>query len=87
MDIMETLSQADIFFIISSIGFVLLWIFMAVFLFYLIRITKSFYRIMDMIEDNVNKIGDTTKELLEDLRDNKLFSFFIKKRRKSHEKK
>lgn len=81
---METLSQSDLFFIISSVGFVLLWIFVAILLFYLIRISHSFSRIMDKIEDNVNKIGDTTKEMLEDLRDNKLFSFFIKKKRKSH---
>lgn len=84
---METLSQSEVFFIISSIGFVLLWVFVAILLFYLIRISQSFSRIMDKIEDNVNKIGDTTKEMLEDLRDNKLFSFFIKKKRKSHDKK
>ena len=83
MDFMGTLSQSEVFFIISSVGFVLLWGFVAILLFYLIRISQSFSRIMDKIEDNVNKIGDTTKEMLEDLRDNKLFSFFLKKKRKS----
>jgi uncharacterized protein YoxC len=83
---METLSQSEVFFIISSVGFILLWIFVTILLFYLIRISKTFSEIMDKIEDNVNKIGDTTKGLLEDLRDNKLFSFFIKKKRKKNHK-
>ena len=84
---MNGIASSQVFFIISSVGFVLLWIFVAVLLFYLIRISQSFSRIMDMIEDNVNKVGDATKEMLEDLRDNKLFSFLIKKKRKNYEKK
>jgi hypothetical protein len=80
---MNGIVWSQVFFIISSVGFVLLWIFVAIFVFYLIRISRSFSRIMDMIEDNVNKVGDTTKEMLEDLRSNKLFSFFVKKRKKS----
>jgi len=80
---MNALLQSQVFFFISSVGFVLLWIFVAVLLFYLIRITRSFSRIMDKIEDNINKIGDTTKEMLEDLRDSTLFNFFLRKRRKS----
>lgn len=80
---MNGLLPSQVFFIVSSVGFVLLWIFVAVILFYIILITRAFWRITDKIEDNINKIGDTTKELLEDLRDNKLFNFFLRKRRKS----
>lgn len=80
---MDTLTQSEVFFVISSVGFVLLWIFVAVLLFYLIRVTHSFSRIMDKIEDNVNRIGDTTKELLEDLRDSTIFNFLFRKKRKS----
>ncbi len=80
---MNGIASSQVFFIVSSVGFVLLWIFVAVLLFYLIRISQSFKRIMDMIEDNVNKVGDSTKEMLEDLRDNKLFNLFVKKKRKT----
>ncbi|MFA6257827.1 MAG: hypothetical protein WC671_02330, partial [Candidatus Paceibacterota bacterium] len=55
----------------------------AIFLFYLIRITRTFSRIMDKTESNINKIGDTTKEMLEDLRDSALFNFFLRKKKKS----
>ncbi|MBI2631335.1 hypothetical protein HYW73_03970 [Candidatus Nomurabacteria bacterium] len=80
---MDTLSQSEVFFIISSTGFVLLWAFVAILLFYLIRISRTFSNIMDKIEDNVNKIGDTTKEMLTDLRDSTLFNFILRKKRKS----
>lgn len=80
---MNGLLASQLFFFISSIGFVLLWIFVAILLFYLIRITHSFSRIMDLIEDNVNRIGDTTKEMLGDFRDSALFNFFLRKKRKS----
>ncbi|MFA6258033.1 MAG: hypothetical protein WC671_03450 [Candidatus Paceibacterota bacterium] len=80
---MDTLLQSQVFFFISSVGFVVLWILVAIFLFYLIRITRTFSRIMDKTESNINKIGDTTKEMLEDLRDSALFNFFLRKKKKS----
>ncbi|KKU20659.1 MAG: hypothetical protein UX31_C0033G0017 [Candidatus Nomurabacteria bacterium GW2011_GWA1_46_11] len=81
------IEESQVFFIISSVGFVLLWAFVAVLLFYLIRITRSFSRIMDKIEGGVNQIGDTTKELLEDLRDSALFHFLFRRKKKSRKDK
>jgi hypothetical protein len=80
---MNGLLASQVFFIISSVGFVILWIFVAILLFYLIRITHTFSAIMDKIEDNVNRIGDTTKEMLGELRDSILFNFFLRKKRKN----
>ncbi|MBU0999242.1 hypothetical protein KKG24_02965 [Patescibacteria group bacterium] len=80
---MNSLQQTQVFFLISSIGFVFLWILVAILLFYLIRITRIFWRIMDKIENNINKIGDTTKEMLGELRDSAVFNFLFRKKRKS----
>lgn len=80
---MDTNSQTQVFFLISSVGFVVLWVLVGILLFYLIRITHTFSRIMDKIEGNINKIGDTTKEMLEDLRESTIFNFFLRKKRKS----
>lgn len=80
---MDTISQSEVFFTISSIGFVLLWIFIAILLFYLIRVAHAFSAIMDKIEENINKIGDTTKEMLGDLRESTFFNFLLRKKRKS----
>jgi hypothetical protein len=80
---MNTLLQSQVFFFISSVGFVLLGILTAVFLFYLIRATKILSKIMDKVEKDVDNIGDTTKEMLEDVRDSAVFSFLFRKKRKS----
>ncbi|MFA6353331.1 MAG: hypothetical protein WCW93_00105 [Candidatus Paceibacterota bacterium] len=80
---MDTLLQSQIFFFISSIGFVLLWILVAIFLFYLICVTKTFSRILDRVEKDIDNIGDTTKEMLDDIRDSAMFNFLFKKKRRS----
>jgi len=79
---METLLQSQIFFFISSIGFIVLWILAVIFLFYLIRATKTFSRIIDKLEKNIDEIGDTTKDLIEDIKDSTVFRFLFKKKRK-----
>jgi hypothetical protein len=43
---------------------------------------------MEKVEKDVNNIGDTTKELLEEMRNNVIFNFlFGRKKGKSKEKK
>ncbi|MEK7564445.1 MAG: DUF948 domain-containing protein [Patescibacteria group bacterium] len=81
---MDQFSQMHIFFLISSVGFVILFILIAVLLFYLNRAAGTFSRILDKIEKDIDHIGDTTKELLEDVRNSMVFSFLFggKKRRR-----
>ena len=79
---MDVNSQTQVFFIISSVGFVTLWILVAIFLVYLIRATNTFSKIMEKIERDIDKIGDTTKEMVEDMRDSVIFNFLFKKKRK-----
>jgi large-conductance mechanosensitive channel len=79
---MDTLLQTQVFFFVSSIGFVLLWILVAIFLFYLIRATNILSKIMEKVEKDVDNIGDTTKEMLEEVRDSVVFNFLFRKRRK-----
>jgi uncharacterized protein YoxC len=80
---MDTSSQSQVFFFISSVGFVFLWILVAIFLFYLIRAMSTFSRIMDRVEKDMNNISDTTKDLFEDLRNSVVFNFLFGKKRKS----
>ncbi|MBI3888517.1 hypothetical protein HY311_01865 [Candidatus Nomurabacteria bacterium] len=80
---MDTTSQSQVFFFISSVGFVFLWILAAIFLFYLIRAMSAFSRIMDKIEKDMNNISDTTRDLFEDMRDSVIFNFLFGKKRKS----
>ncbi len=81
---MNNVVNSEIFFFISSIGFVLLCVLTAIFLVYLIRATNTLGRIMEKAEKDIEQVGDTTKEMLEDIRESTIFSFlFKKKRRKS----
>lgn len=79
---MDTILQSQVFFFISSIGFVLLWILVAIFLFYLIRATNTFSKIMNRVEKDIDNIGDTTKEMLEEVRESVIFNFLFKKKKK-----
>lgn len=80
---MDNLMQADVFFFISSLGFVVLAILLAIFLFYLIRGMKTLSRIIDKAEDDIEKIGDVTKEMVEEMKESYIFNFlFGKKKRK-----
>ena len=69
----ETLIRADIFFFISSIGFILLTIALLTGLFYVIRIMKSVDRITAKIESGIDTAGDEAKEFIADLRDSTAF--------------
>lgn len=80
---MDTFLQMQIFFFLSSVGFIFLWILVAIFLFYLIRATSTFSRIMDRAEKDIDRIGDTTKEIFEEVKDSVIFNFLFKKKRKS----
>ena len=80
---MSTATPSDIFFIISSIGFVTVWILIAVFLVYLIRAMRSFSRIMKIFENDVNKINETAEDIISDIRESFIFKFIFGKKRKS----
>jgi hypothetical protein len=79
---MNTLLQSQVFFFISSIGFVILGILVAVFLFYLIRASKIFSEIMNKVEKDIDHIGDTTKEMLDEVKDSVIFNFLFRKKKK-----
>ncbi len=81
---MNAIEQSQAFFFISSIGFVILGVLVGVLVFYLVRISRTFSRIIDKAEADINNIGDTTKEILSDIRESTLFQFldrFIKKKK------
>lgn len=81
--LLQSQQQVQGFFFISSIGFIFLWILMAIFLFYLIRATSIFSNILKKIEKDVDHIGDTTKEMIEEVRDSIIFNFLFKKKKKN----
>lgn len=80
---MDTLMQSQIFFFISSIGFIVLGVLATILMVYLIRISRAFSRIIEKVEQDVDAIGDTTKEMLEEVRDSTAYHFLFGHKRKS----
>ncbi len=79
----SSIMNSETFFFISSIGFVTLWVLVGILLFYLIRATRTFERILHRAEKDIDNIGDTTKEMLEDVRESAFFGFLFRKKKKS----
>lgn len=80
-------TQSETFFLISSLGFVTLWILTAIFLVYLIRIMRSFWRILKQVEKDISKIGDTTKEMLEEMEESVVYRFLFGKKKRGRKEK
>ena len=83
---MNTIAQSEVFFIISSVGFVTLWILAAIFLVYLIRIMHTLSGIIDKIDRGIDNIDDTIKETILDIKDSAIFRFIFGKKRRSRSK-
>ena len=75
-------TQSEVFFFISSIGFITLWILVAIFLVYLIRIMHTFTRIMEKVEKDIDKISETTRDMFLDMRESTVFRFLFGKKRR-----
>ncbi len=69
--------QADIFFFISSVGFILIGGLAIIILIRIIRILGAINRISDMIERNAGIIGDEAKEVLLDVRQSRVYTMLF----------
>lgn len=79
---MNTLIQSEVFFFISSIGFVILGILGIILLILCIKTVRSFLRILEKVESSMDSIGDITLDLIEDMRNSIFFRMFFRTRRK-----
>lgn len=79
---MTDIIQSQIFFFISSVGFIVLGILAVIVLIYILRALNSFSNILKKAEKDINSVGDTTKEMLEEIQDSNVFQFLFKRKRK-----
>jgi len=79
---MNSIPHADAFFIVSTIGFIIIFILLAIGLIYLICLLKSIMRISLKIEKDIDGIGDTAKEFVMKLWDSAIFSWIFGKKKK-----
>lgn len=79
---MNTLVHADIFFFISSIGFIILASLGTVVLVYVIGILKRIRKISEKIGDNVEGISDDAREFVRDVRESGVYRMFFRRTKK-----
>lgn len=79
---MNTNAMAETFFLISSVGFIILFIILATLLYYLIRAVRSFNELTDKIERSIDTVGDASRDLIDDMRNSMAFRLLFKGRRK-----
>jgi len=79
---MTNVMQSQIFFFISSIGFIILWVLIAILLIYILRAFNKLLKILNKVEKEIDSIGDLTKETIEDIRDSNTFRFLFGKSKK-----
>lgn len=80
---MNTILQADIFFFIASIAFVIVTVLVVIALVYIIGLLKNVRRIADKLEGDIEIISDEAKEMITDMRQSTAFRFLfggVKKR-------
>lgn len=80
---MNTLIHADIFFFISSIGFILLFIFLIIGVVQVVRLLRSLNEALDALKAKVKGIEADAEDILEEVRDSMIFRLlFGRKNRK-----
>lgn len=88
---MYTIMQSEIFFFISSIGFVIIFLVFLVILIYVLRAVRAFTKIMETMEKSINILSDETRklfeEMLEEMRDSSWFRFFFGKKKNNKRRK
>ena len=77
----NTLLNADIFFFISSIGFVVLFALLAVLLGYSITFMRTMNRLGSKIEEDAGVITDEARMFISDVRDSTLYRMLFRKKR------
>ncbi|MEO5646544.1 MAG: hypothetical protein ABIO57_02115 [Candidatus Paceibacterota bacterium] len=80
---MNSIPHADVFFLVATIGFIIIFALLVVVLIYIISLFKSVNRITKKIENNIDTIGDTAKDFVVSLWDSSVFSWIFGKKRKS----
>lgn len=72
---METLAKSDIFFVIASVGFIILGVLAGIFLVYAIRSARNISRASEKLDGTVDHISSFIKNIL---------TFFSPKRKNIH---
>ncbi len=79
---MNEIMKSEWFFFISSIGFVVIGLLLSIIMIYIIRALHAFTSLLEKMEAEVQNLGTTAQELLEDFQDSFIYRMIFKPRRR-----
>ena len=77
---MESLMKADIFFFITAVAVVVLTVFVAIALYYIIQILANFRKISDIMRGGAENVEESIKEVSENLANNPFIKMFFSRK-------
>lgn len=78
---MDTILHANTFFFISSIGFIITFLLLAIVLLYLVSVLRKANRIAKGLEQNAEAIGEDAREFILDIRNSPVLAFLFGRKR------
>lgn len=75
-------SNADLFFMISSVSFILVFVILIILLLYLIKAVRTWNELTEKIERNIDRVGYAGRELIDEVRQSIAFRLLFKPKRK-----
>lgn len=79
---MTAIMKSDIFFFISSVGFIIIGLTLVIFLIYTIKAVRSFNSLVEKMESEINNLGDTASDLVDDIRTSFVYKMLFNPKRK-----
>ncbi len=76
---MQNVINSDIILLILAIGLASFWILVVVFCLYIIAIVRKFFKLIQKLEKNADKIGFVAQDLVEDVKNSTVFKFIFGK--------
>ena len=79
---MNEIMKSEWFFFISSTGFIVVGLLLSIIMIYIIRALHAFTSLLEKMEAEVQNLGTTAQELLEDFQDSFIYRMIFKPRRR-----
>ena len=79
---MNEIMKSEWFFFISSIGFIVVGLLLSIIMRSIIRALHAFTSLLEKLEAEVQNLGTTAQELLEDFQDSFIYRMIFKPRRR-----
>ncbi len=79
---MTEIMKSEIFFFIASIGFTIVAIAIIILIIYLIKAVRSFNALVDRMENEIDNLGDTAIDLVDDIRSSFIYKMIFNPKKK-----